>query len=503
MSYIVKQKDIEVLLQSDKTLFYKLELLNEDLKVIDVIEGNLINDNLSIDANSDIRRTYSCELFVENRTFDIGYDKRIWNNKRIRPYIGILHNRSQEVVWYLIGTFLFTDTNFMFNETNKTLSVTCNDMMCLLNGTMGGNLSNYKRTIKKGTDSRAIIIELLKEVGITKYFIEFNLNNDLISSFKIPYDMVYNAGMNAYQIIKEIVDLYPGTEMYFSKDGTFMIDAMPTRENEPFILNDDILKPILIDEQLSTSLKDIYNHIEIWGKINEPEYYSSEVTCTDNIYHVHLIVHKLNEDTGEYSEIEFAEEINNFETFCLWIPETNKSTQYININNIGNVLIVDDEGKPLQENYLNAGRDNVFRYRKEDNTFIFVGEYQVHSELYLTNDTTDTNQNAVIDVNNEHSIEKIGDKLKVLSGGDFDKIPTTGLCRDRCKYELYNATNRQTNLSLQTLYIPFIDVNQIIEFTSNLNNKKEKYLINTINCNFSNFTANITANKYYADYIGS
>lgn len=501
--YIVRQKDIEVLMQSDKKLFYKLELLNEDMKVIDMIEGNLINDNLSINSNSDIRRTYSCELFVKDSTFDIGYDKRIWNNKRIRPYVGVLHQRSNEVVWYLIGTFLFTEANFVFNETNKTLSLTCNDMMCLLNGSMGGNLLNYKRTIKKGTDSRFIILELLKEVGITKYFIEFNNNNNLISSFEIPYDMVYSAGMNAYQIIKEIVDLYPGTEMYFSKDGTFMIDAIPTKENEISILNDDIIKPILIDEQLNTSFKDVYNHIEIWGKVNEPKYYSSEVTCANNVYNVHLIVHKLNEDTGEYSEIEYSEEIDNFDTFCLLIPETNKANQYININNIGNVLIVDDEGKPLQENFLNVGRDNIFRYRKEDNAFVFVGEYQVHSELYLTNDITDTNPNAVIDINNEYSVEKMGDKLKVLSGGDLDKIPTTGLCRDRCKYELYNATNRQTNLTLQTLCIPFIDVNQIIEFTSNLNNKKEKYLINTISCNFSNFTSNITANKYYASYISN
>lgn len=502
-NYIVRQKDIELLMQSDKTLFYKLELLNEDMTVIDLIEGNLISDNLSIDANSDIRRTYSCELFVENSTFDIGYDKRIWNDKRIRPYIGILHQRSHEVIWYLIGTFVFIDTNFHFNANTKTLSLTCHDMMCLLNGTMGGNIPDYKRTITQGTNSRAIIIDLLKEAGITKYFIEFNINNDSSSNFEIPYDMVYNVGANIYQIIKEIIDLYPGTEMYFSKDGTFMIDAIPTSEDEMIILNDEILKPILIDEQFTTSLKDIYNHIEIWGKVNEPTYYSSDITSDDNVYNVHLVVHKLNEDTGEYSDIEYSDEINNFDTFGLLLPTTNKANQYININNIGNVLIVDEEGQPLQENYINANRDNIFRYRKEDNTFIFVGEYQVHAELYLTNNKTDTNQNAVIDIDTEYSIEKTGNKLKVLSGGEFDKIPTSGLCRDRCKYELYNATNRQANLNLQTLCIPFLDVNQIIEFTSNSTHKKETYIINNVSCNFSGFTTDITANKYYATYIGN
>ena len=65
-NYIVTQKDIEILMQSDKVLYYKLELLNEDLKVVDSIEGNLISDSLSISADSDVRRTYNCELFVEN-----------------------------------------------------------------------------------------------------------------------------------------------------------------------------------------------------------------------------------------------------------------------------------------------------------------------------------------------------------------------------------------------------------------------------------------------------
>lgn len=503
MSYIVRQKDIEVLMQSDKTLFYKLELLNKDMKTVDCIEGNLISDNLSIDASSDVRRTYNCELLVTDSTFDIGYEKRIFFDRYIRPHVGIRHNRSGEILWYSLGTFVFVDTNYHYNDTTKSLSLTCNDLMCMLNGVRGGNLDSYKRTITAGTSARAAIISLLQEVGITRYIIEFNINNHVLDDFQIPYDMVYNAGTNVYQIISEIVSLYPGTQMYFDLNGTFIINRIPTSKNETVILNDDILQPILIDEQFNTSFKDIYNHIQIYGKMLEPEYYSKDVTCNNNVYNVNLIVHKLNEDTGEFEEIEYNEQIDNFEEFCLLIPKTNQSQQYININGIGNVLIVDEEGNPLKENTLAANRDCVFRYKKENNSFLYVGEYQVQSELYLSNDINNKDVNAIIDIDNEYVVEKIGRKLKVLSCGDFEKITSSELCKDRCKLELYNATNKVENLSLNTLCIPFLDVNNLIEFTSNSNNKKQKFLIDNINCNFADHTMSISAHNYYASYIGN
>ena len=499
-NYIIKQKDIEILMQSDKTLYYKLELLNKDLKIIDCVEGNLISDNISISSSSDVRRTYNCELVVTDSTFDIGCDKKVWFDKRIRPYIGILHQRTQEVVYYLLGTFLFTDANYNYDTSTHTLSLTCNDMMCLLNGVRGGNLNLYQRTILEGTDARTIIIDLLNEIGITKYFIEFNINNDVLSTFKIPYDMVYNAGMTAYQIIKDIVDLYPGTEMYFSKEGVFMIDRIPTGKNEPVILNDEIIQPILISEQLNTSFSNVFNHIEIWGKVNEPDYYSQEVSVSNNVYASTIVTSKLNEDDNSYTDV-YYDEYDNFDVFALRIPETNKENQQININNLGNVPIHNDKGEPLPINYLDANTDCIFRYREDTNDFLYVGQYQCYAECYLTNNINDTSEKAVINIDNEFAIEKIGTKLKVLSGGDFDKIPTNSLCLQRCRYELYNATNKQKNLTITTIAIPWLDVNQLIEYTLNSNNTKQQYMINNISCNYSNFTMNITCNGYYPEYI--
>ena len=112
---MVTQNDINLLLQPTKDIHYKLEILDSNFRRLDSIEGDLISDNLSISADSNMRRTYNCELFVTNNKFLIGKDKYIWFTRYIRPYVGVKSQRTQAISWYCLGTFLFTDENYNFN----------------------------------------------------------------------------------------------------------------------------------------------------------------------------------------------------------------------------------------------------------------------------------------------------------------------------------------------------------------------------------------------------
>ena len=497
---MVTQKDIELLMQSNKELFYRLELLNQDLKVIDYLEGNLISDNISISADSDVRRTYNCELVVSDSSFTIGKDKKIWFDKRVRPYIGMKLQRTQEIIWYCLGTFLYTNENYNYDAATKQLSLTCEDMMSLLNDSRNGQLDGYTRTINKGADARNVIISLLNEVGIYKYFIEFNKNNTVVSTYEIPYEMTYSAGTTAYTIIKDIVDMYAGTQMYFDLYGTFIISKIATGANEINVLNDEIIQPLLISEQLTTSLANIYNHIIIWGKVNEPDYYSKNVTMSGSVYFADVVQINIDNETKEQIEFPYKEYVN-FDVIALNIPSTNPQNMMININSLGNIPVVNDEGNPLAANYLEAKTDCLFRYRAVSNDFLYIGQYQCYGEAYLTNNTNDNSEYAVINENNDFSVDSIGHKLKVLSGSDFDKIYTNDLCRQRCRYELYNSTNMQDTMSINVIPIPFLDVNQKIQFTSNSTHETHDYLITNISCNYSEYTMTLSLSRYYPTYI--
>ena len=91
---VITQTDKNIVNQTVKELFVTVELLNSDMKVIDLIEGKLISDSFSIDANSAVRRTYSMELIVTDSSMMLGEGKRIWMDKYIRPYVGIRELRT-------------------------------------------------------------------------------------------------------------------------------------------------------------------------------------------------------------------------------------------------------------------------------------------------------------------------------------------------------------------------------------------------------------------------
>ena len=119
MAYIVSQTDIQTIQQHEKEVYVKIDLLNKKFQTIDSLTGNLINDNLNVSSESKQRRTYSCDLVLTDASFLIGYDKKIWIDKYIRPYYGIKNIRSGEIVWWKIGVFTYNDVSYTYSGTEK------------------------------------------------------------------------------------------------------------------------------------------------------------------------------------------------------------------------------------------------------------------------------------------------------------------------------------------------------------------------------------------------
>jgi len=467
MNYIIQQKDIDILFQGVKNLSYKIELLNRNLKVIDVITGNLIDDSFSISAESAIRRTYNCTLYVSDSTFDIGADKKVWIDRYIRPYIGIEHIRSGEVLWYLMGTYIINEPDYNYDKENKTLSLTCSDLMCILNGDIDGKIQDYSLKIPAGSYIRNVIVSLLNEIGIKKYYVQ-----DI--GKEIPYDLEYSVDATYYDVLKDIVDLYAGYEMFFDIDGTFIIQKIPTTKNEISILDESIINPLVIKENKQNTFNKIYNVTKIWGKFLEPDYYTQTANYSNNIY------------SATFSGIS---ELENFAKYAIKIPSNNQNNVRLNINGIGAKLILDDYNNPISSNRLKANMDYVFKYRRATDDFLLLGQYQAYGEYKC------------YDEDCPFSITNLG--KEIINTMQLDELESDDLCQQRAKYETWLSTRFLDQISLEMVNIPFLDVNKKITYTNEAGETKD-YIIKSISGSNSNFIINVSMMKYselYPDIV--
>ena len=459
---IITQTDKNIVNQAVKDLSVTVELLDSDFKVVDYIEGNLISDSFSIDANSAVRRTYSMELLVTDSSMLIGYDRRIWMDKYVRIYVGIKENRTGNIIKYNKGIYTMIDSSYSYNATTNTLSLSCSDLMSELNGERNGTLKSSIK-FEEGENVRELIVDLLKEANIKKYIIS-DMDN-----LTIPYEMEFESNQTYYDVLNEIVILFSNFEQFFDINGTYVIQKIPHQSYDDVILTSEFISPLVISENTNTSFKDVYNRVVVWGQQLEPDYSTSNCTYDSS--------------TNTYTATFPVESLNNFATYAINIQQTHNSDVKLNINGT-TLYITNDKGEHLKASVL-APTYNVFKYRKAENNFYWLGEYQVYAEATETN------------LSSPFHKSKIKEITKVCTGGEYEKIYSNSLAQDRADYELYHACRLQETMSLNMIDIPWLDVNWLIEYQSYTTKDTNKYVIKQINGSSTSGTIDVSMVLFY------
>lgn len=452
----ITQEDIFIAKQKRKTIYVKIELLNRNFKIIDVMEGELLNDSYTIDSMAETRRTYTCSFLRKDSSFSVGYDKKIWLNNFIRPYVGIENNRTNIIKWYLMGTFIINNPSQIKNETEDTLSLTCSDLMSTLNGSRNGEIGDSDLTIKAGSIVVNVISAILQEANICKYII--NMDNTL----ELPYDLNFSTGVTYYDVLKDILNLYPMYQMYFDVNGIFNINKIPIHDEDLTSLDEDIFNYNLISEEsVDIDFDAVYNHVQVWGQVIKGDRMAQSCSLIGDTY---------------ISVFENFEHVNDYENYAFDIPISNGENFKISINN-EIYPIVNDNNEPLFTNTLPAGI-NIFQYHQLNNALLWLGQTRVFGESYVDN-------------NSSFAISKIGKITKVLSGGDYDNIYSCGLAEQRAKYEVYVNSRLNDIVVLNMIQIPWLDVNIKIKF------KDSYYIIQSIQGSAVDALMTVTLSKFY------
>lgn len=471
MAVNISQDDYNVLKQAYIEKWLKLEVLNFNYNVVDEISGNMMSCSISVDSDSDIRRTCSISLVVTDSSFDIQAGGRIWLDKYIRPYVGYTNIRTGEIQWYNQGVYLINAPSYQYDAATNTLLLSGVDLMAKLTGTRNGNLEGITHIIPQGSNVRESMIATLALAGFNKYIINECANTDGAIQ-PVPYDIEIDQGGTVYDILSKLRDILPQYQIYFDVNGVFHYEPIPSGEDAPVLIDDDLLSNMLISESVNADFESVKNVVEVYGGAHDVTYYSTETTAADGA--ISLTIADLTE-TAAYTLIGFT------------LPGAVSQAATISINGGAAVELVNSSGAQITE----LAADTYYvASMGADGKWLFLGNYQPFAVA------KDDNPDSPFYIGGD-----IGEIRIVLYGGDYDNITTDELAQQRANIEIYWRCRLNDNISLTLIPIPWVDVNIVVSHAPKGSTEQNRYIIKSFTVDYGeNNSMTITAITFYPYY---
>ena len=469
---VLTQQQIQLLKQPIIQRYVKLYLLNFELQRVNEISGNLISCNVSGDGNSDLRHNCNVSLVVTNSSFDIQAGGQIWLDKFIQPQIGTVDIYTQEIVWENQGVFLINSPSWDYDATTNILSFEGLDLVSKLTGLRNGELEGLPTTIAQGENVREAIIATLALAGFTRYVVSECINADG-SIQEVPYDLTVKQGSTVWDLLKLLRDILPQYQMYFDKEGVFHYDLIPSGQNMPSTFDDDLLKNILVKEKINTDFENVKNYIEVYGKTHSVNFFSSTTSVSGGNFSLTI------------SSLASIEEY----VMIGWVTSSaiDNINITLNVNNTGAKNLVDYNGNNIKS--LDSDTYYVAQYQ-DNGTWLFLGHLQPQAIF------ADTNPESPFYINGTTGIIR-----HVCTGGDYDNIQSDYLALQRAKLEIYWRCRLNDNITLNTIPIPWIDVNILFTHAIKNSGNNEQWIIDKYSVDYSETgEMTITAHKYYPYY---
>ena len=279
---MVTNEMIEVCIQPVQEKFIKISLLQNyfvtegehkvrKFKKVGEVQGNATGGSININATSAVRRTCNIDMIITDSSFLISESSKIWMDKWFKLELGIRSIKTGEIVWFNKGIYAINNPSVSLNLSGKTLSLSGLDLMCTLDGTLGGILGNITKLPAEISINEAIKTTVWQLGGISQSQIYIE-DNDLM----LPYDIEKTPTDTVYSILDEIRNLYMDMEMFFDESGRFIYQKIKNRyvENPVPSYANDIVQfrfleehEMVIDYSLQYLFDNVKNKIQVWGKL--------------------------------------------------------------------------------------------------------------------------------------------------------------------------------------------------------------------------------------------
>lgn len=459
--------------QSIQSRYIKIELLNYQFQTVDSLEGLCTSGTITIDANSDIRRSGSISLVVKDSSFEITTGGRIFLDKYLRVWVGINVLATNEISWTNCGLFIIDAPNYQYDISTNSLTLSLLDLMAKLTGVRNGYLKGTPVSFPAGENLRQAIISVLELGGFKNYIVEAPPDPGII-----PFDLNFSQGSTLYTLLKGLLDLYPDYEMFFDVNGTFIYQKIPSGEGDQIMVDDSLWKELSTNENINVDFQNVKNSIEVYGRVHEPGIYADGETIVTTSDSGTKIVLKSSAETQYFENIIYGFIIKN--------PKDYSKNITMQLNELSAYPVYLDDGKTTP--VINAEDGEIYFCAQFKGTWWnWLGHLQVYGFA------EDSNPESPFFVKGT-----VGRIRLPLYGDVYDNIYSDDLARQRAEYELYLHTRMNDTVNLTTIPVYWLDVNILAKYTSARNGKTGLYLIKNINIGLApTDTMSVTMIKYY------
>lgn len=313
------QSQYDVTLQTIRDIDCKIAVLDYDFALIDEISGRTSSLSVSVESESDVRRTANIDINLKNDTsraqnasFYWTQGTRYWFDKYVQIYSSTKDIRTGNYVWVNQGIYCVNSPTIAYDATSNSLSFQAVDLMSKMTGMRNGQLEGMTYTVPVGSDITNAIEGILIEQGFTKYILYEP------AQATTPEDINIDAGGTAWDLLTQLRDINANWEMFFDVDGVFHFQQIPSGKvlvstsvaliSEDLVTDEDvniqasngqdfavwtesssndvygdptplvdtpIWDKLLISANYDTSFEDVKNCVEVLGKVHNPNEFAT------------------------------------------------------------------------------------------------------------------------------------------------------------------------------------------------------------------------------------
>lgn len=499
------EKDIQLLKAHNKKVRMTVKLLDSvTYQEVDNLTGNIVSLSYDKTYDSDIRTTCSVTLSVYDKSMINTDFEKTWNKRMVELFCGIYDAETSSYIDYSLGRMLMESGSTKYDATTQEITLSLVDLMASLTEERGSQVgsSTYIPATEQGVNIRTLLINIIQNFAVYKQYDICEFDDTL------PYDLEFDNGIYPIEMLQKILELFPYYEMFYDNNGVFTVQKIPTKIEDPVDITNNIIDDLIISEGRSNDFSEIKNTTEIWGRELDCDYVSNSCILSGSVYNVDIdqSITTL-EDGDKFSVVPNANSVAN---------------QKMNVQNIGEYDVYSENGMG-EYIAINAGdmiANKAYCIRFYQEMFILVGELQIRCIVQEINAMpTNAAKDYYKQENNCDSVEWvinpdspyacslepttgriIGEIKQVLDDGEYADIYSTELAYERARYENWLKCRLQDTVNIEMILVPWMDINQKIQFTSPISGDVETWIVQSISYNFDEWTMDVTASRFYPYY---